>query len=59
MVKNILRLANAVQALNLAGTNIKKAKKKKKNLKDIVELGTTNVVGTSMVRINANLIGSL
>lgn len=59
MVKNILRLANAVQALNLAGANIKKAKKKKKNLKDIVELGTTNVVGTSMVRINANLIGSL
>ena len=57
--KTLLNLANTMQAANLVGTNVKSLKKKKQNTKDIMNLGVTNIVGTSFVKLNADLIAGL
>jgi hypothetical protein len=57
--KDILNLANTIQAANLVGQNLKQSKKKKQSAGDIVGLGMKNVVGTSFIKINADLIGGL
>ena len=54
--KTLMELANSMQALNLVGTNIAETKKKKK---DIVKLGVNNIVGTSLIKVNADLIAGL
>ena len=54
---DLLRIANTLQAVNLAEANLKVIKKKKKNTKDIVNLGASNMVGTSLISATADVIG--
>ena len=58
--KDIIKLIPTIQAAQLVGENIKAVKKttKKKDtgLKDILKLGTTNIVGTSLIQTEAQLI---
>ena len=56
--KDLLNLANTIQGVNLVATNLKHTKKKS-NLKEITNLGVTNIIGTSMIKVNADLISSL
>ena len=56
MVSNLLNLANTVQAANLVGHNYKESKKKKP---DLVKMGVSNIVGVSLIKANADIIGSL
>jgi len=55
----IMRLIPPVQAASLAAHNIEFVKKKDKDVGDFVKLGTTNIVGTELIRVEANLIGGL
>lgn len=57
--KDIANIIPTVQAAQLAGHNLKTIKKKKIDTKDMVELGVTNIVGTSLIKAEADLIGSL
>ncbi len=59
MDTRLLNLANDVQAIGLVGGNIQYLKKKKKKSSDLIGLGATNLIGTSLIRSNAQLIGSL
>ena len=52
-IKDILRVANDIQAANLVGHNLKSAKKKNKNL---TKLGVENIISTNLIRVNAQLI---
>jgi hypothetical protein len=57
---NLLNLANDMQALNLVSHNYKFAtSNKKKNVGDFISMGAKNIVGTSMIKTNADLIGAL
>ena len=48
--KDIIKLAPTLQAAALAGYNAGKLKKKKKKMKDFIDMGTTNAVGTAMIQ---------
>ena len=55
----IARLIPTLQAAALAGENLKVVKKKKKKTGDMVGMGAKNIVGTNLIKINADLIGGL
>ena len=57
--QDIAKLIPTIQAAGLVGHNLKAVSKKKKTTKDMLDLGMTNVIGTSMLKINADLIGTL
>ena len=57
-VKDIANLIPTIQAASLVNMNLNKMKKKQ-TTKDMLDLGVGNVVGTSMIKINADLIGGL
>ena len=57
--KAIANMIPTMQSLALISHNLKVVKKKKKTTKDMIDLGVTNIVGTSMIKINADLIGTL
>jgi len=57
--KTIAGLIPTMQSAALVSHNLKVVKKKKTTAKDMVDLGVTNVVGTSMIKINADLIAGL
>jgi len=48
-----------IQASSLALENVKLAKKKKMDVNDIVGGGIKNIVGITLIKEQANLIGSL
>lgn len=54
--KDLLTVANTLQAANMVGHNLKAVNKKKSSTKDIVGLGVGNILGTSFVQANAQLI---
>lgn len=54
--KNIANLIPTMQSLALVNENTKESKKKKKN---IVKLGFKNIVGASLIKSNAKIIGEL
>jgi len=56
--KAIMNLIPTIQAAALVSANVKQAKKKQ-NVKSITELGVTNIVGTSLIQVEAGLIGGL
>ena len=58
-VKTLLSIAPTLQAAALAGENLKVAKKKDKKVGDIVGLGVKNIVGTSLIKTQFDLIGGL
>ena len=53
--ENLLKLARDVQAAALVGDNIKFARKKKKKTSDFVKSGVSNILGTSLIKAQANL----
>ncbi len=57
--KAILGLVPMIQASSLALENAKLAKKKKMDVNDIVGGGIKNIVGITLIKEQANLIGSL
>jgi hypothetical protein len=59
--KNIARLIPTIQAANLVKENLKAidTKKEKGGTKKIVDLGMKNIVGLSLIKLNADLIESI
>jgi len=55
----IARLIPTIQASALVGKNLEIATKKKKKTKDMVNLGVTNLVGLSLIKVNADMIAGL
>jgi hypothetical protein len=54
--KELLNLANDMQSIGLLADNVSFAKKKKKNF---VKQGVKNIIGTSFIKSNADIIGSI
>ena len=46
---DILRTVPTIQAAGMVGHNVKFLKKKKKKVKDIVELGAFNITGSALI----------
>lgn len=59
MNTNILKLSNDMMALATASESMKLATKKKVNTKDFVGTGVKTIIGTSLLKTQANLIGGL
>lgn len=57
--QDIAKIIPTIQAAHLTGKNIEVVNKKKTSTKDVLDLGVTNVVGTSLLKTNANLIAGL
>ena len=57
--KAIASLIPTIQAASLAGHNLKVATKKDKTATDFLKLGATNVVGVSIIKAEAGIIGGL
>jgi len=57
--KSILEVGLSAQSIALLGENVRIAKKKKKTSKDFLSLGMKNLVGTSLLRAQAQEIGKL
>ena len=58
-IKNIANIIPLAQAASLANENVKVLNKKKVNSKDMLKLGVTNIVGTSIIKMESDFIGSL
>ena len=56
--KDIANLIPTIQSASLVSENLKVLNKKTKT-KDILNLGIKNIVGTSLIKVNADLIGGL
>jgi len=57
--KNIMGIIPTVQAASLAGRMAKDAKKKDKKLDDVLHSATKAMVGTSLIKAEADLIAGL
>ena len=57
--KSILGLIPTIQAAALAGENVRVAKKKKVDTKDLVGLGVKNIVGIEVIKLESSLIAGL
>lgn len=57
--KKIAQIIPTMQSISLVKENLKQVKKKKTTTKDMLKLGTKNIVGTSLIKVNADLIGEL
>jgi len=55
-IKNILRLAPALQSAALVGKNLELVRKRKKTAKDFVEFGATSIIGTALIKEQADFI---
>lgn len=58
-VKDIMNLSQAMQASAIATHNMRYAMKKKKSMRDMVNMGTGSIIGSSFLSANANIIGGL
>lgn len=58
--KKIMEIIPTMQSISLVNENFKLLKKKKKlTTKDMIGLGAKNIIGTSLIKVNADLIGGL
>ena len=57
--KTLMNLIPTIQSASLVSHNLKVVNKKKKTTKDMIGLGMTNIIGTSLIKAEANLIGEL
>lgn len=57
--KNIASIIPSLQSIALVNENLKQVKKKKTTSKDMIDLGMKNIVGSSLIKINSDIIGSL
>lgn len=53
---DIVKLVPTLQSVGLVGHNVAYVKKKQKKTKDIVKLGTDNIIGTSLIKANASFM---
>ena len=51
--QDILRASGTIQAVALASHNVEFARKKKKRPRDFVEMGTTNIVVSALLKEQA------
>jgi hypothetical protein len=58
-MKNIIGLIPTMQSIALVNENLKIATKKKVKTKDLVGLGMKNIVGTSLIKVESDLISGL
>ena len=58
-LKDIANLIPTMNSVALVSHNLKVVKKKKTSAKDMVSLGATNIVGTSLIKAQADIIGDL
>jgi len=56
---DLAKLAVDVQAIALAAKGAQVASKKKITTKDMIKLGTTGIVGTSLIKTQSNIISTL
>ena len=56
--KDILKISQDMQALAIMAESVKLAKNKKK-LKDYLDTGMKTIFGTGMMRVQADIIGSM
>jgi hypothetical protein len=54
--KNIMRLIPTIQATHLAGQNLKAMKNKPMKTKEMMRLGVKNIVGTTLIKTESDLI---
>ena len=54
--KPILRVVPTIESIALLKRNVDFVSKKKKKSNDFVKLGTGNIVGTALIKEQANLI---
>jgi len=57
--KTIAGISTTAMSLALAAKNIELAKKKKKTLKDFLEVSTVNLAGLPLLQAQAQLVGDL
>ena len=57
--KQIMSLIPTIQAAALVGENVKVAKKKKVDAKDLVGLGAKNIIGIEFIKLESGLIAGL
>jgi len=57
--KDIAGLIPTMQSIALVSENVRVAKKKKVKTKDMMELGMKNIVGTSLIKVNADIIAGM
>ncbi len=57
--KAIASLIPTIQAAALVGENVKVAKKKKVDSKDLIGLGVKNIVGIEIIKLESSLIAGL
>ena len=56
---DILRAGTAAQALGLLSHNVAYARKRKKKAKDFIGLAGTNIVGSSLLQAQSEILGGL
>ena len=57
--QSIAKLIPTLQSIALVNENLKLTKKKKVKTKDMIEIGTKNIVGISLIKIESDLIAGL
>ena len=58
-LQSITSLIPTMSAVALVSENIQVAKKKKKTTEDIMKLGITNIIGTNLIKTQAQLLSGL
>lgn len=53
---SIASIIPTIQAVGLVSHNVGEVKKKNINTKDILSLGVTNIVGTSLIRSTSGMV---
>ncbi len=59
VVQAIVNLIPTAQALALLSENVRVVKKRKKDVKDFMKLGVTNIVGLEFIRLESGLIAKI
>lgn len=57
--KDMLALAQTLQATALAGSSYGLVRKKKKKVSDFIGVATTNMIGSSMIKAQADITGGM
>lgn len=57
--QSIAKLIPTLQSIALVSENLKLTKKKKVKTKDMIGIGTKNIVGISLIKIESDLIAGL
>jgi len=57
--KTIAGMIPTIQAASLVSHNLKDVKKKKKTSGDMIGMGMKNIVGISLIKAEADIIGGL